>query len=403
MPSKKKWVVIPAAIIGFAVFFYFFAKPRIDQKGFSGLPLIGYALTGKTEYLVSQKVEKGKTFAQIAESFGIGYDKMLAILDSAKDVYNLEKVVEGKEITAIAEKETGELKKLVYQIDSEEALVVTMSSTTPSAEKIDIPYETKTEEISGEITSSLFETVTGSGGDDRLALAIAEVFAWQVDFAADIRVGDKFKVMYEKRFLNGNYVGPGKILAARFTNDGNEFKGISFKGSDNKEGYYDEEGLSLEKIFLKSPLSYKYISSGFSYNRLNPVTKTPHSHRAIDYAANYGTPAVTVGDGTVTRAGWQGDLGNAVTVRHNETYTTVYGHLSKFAVRTGQRVKQGQIIGYVGSTGQSTGPHLHFELHKNGAYVNPLTIELPPGDPVLESDRPEFQKTLDGFRSFLDN
>ncbi len=401
MPSKKRWVIIPAAIIGFAVFFYFFAKPQIKEGGISGLPLIGYALTGKNEYLVSQKVEKGKTFAQIAESFGIGYDKMLAILDSAKDVYNLEKVVEGKEITAIAEKETGELKKLVYQIDSDKALVVTISSTAPSAEKIDIPYETQTGEISGEITSSLFEAVTNSGGDDRLALALAEVFAWQVDFAADIRTGDKFKVMYEKRFLNGNYVGPGKILAAKFTNDGNVFKGVYFKGSDSKEGYYDEGGLSLEKIFLKSPLSYKYISSGFSYNRLNPVTKTMHAHRAIDYAADYGTPAVTVGDGTVVSAGWHGDLGNAVQVRHNETYTTVYGHLSKFAVRTGQRVEQGQVVGYVGSTGQSTGPHLHFEVHKNGDYVNPLTIELPPGDPILESDRPEFQKALGQFNNFF--
>lgn len=383
---------------------YLFFYPEAEIAKPPAPPFIGYSFTNDTEYLISRKVEKGQTFATLAESFGVDYEEMFEILGTAKNVYNLEKVVEGKEISMISDKQSGNLRKLVYQIDSESAAILSKNSSTLewAAEKTAIPYETELSEIRGTIDSSLFLAITESGGDERIALALAEMFAWQIDFAADIRTGDSFRAIYEKRFLNGNYVAPGNILAARFTNDNKEFNGVYFTSSDGKNGYYDLDGLSLQKIFLKSPLSYKYISSGFSYNRLNPVTRSDWGpHRAIDYAAPAGTSVTSVGEGTVMSSGWNSDLGIAVFVRHNETYTTAYGHLSRTAVKRGAKVKQGQIIGYVGATGLVTGPHLHYEIRKFGTRVNPLTLELPPGNPVAEKDRAEFQKTVGWFSGFF--
>lgn len=369
-----------------------------------GSPWIGSLFADDNEVVSSRKIEKGMVFASVAESFGLATSEIAAILESAKDKYDLAKIVEGREISFVSHKDSGRPIKLVYQIDSEEALILKRNGENLwNAARVAIPYEIEVEEIAGEIESSLFETITQSGGDDRVALALAEIFAWQIDFGADIRVGDQFKVIYEKRFVNGNYAGPGRILAARFVNDGKVFQGIYFASSDGKEGYYDENGDSLQKIFLKSPLSYRYISSGFSYNRLNPVSRTLHAHRAIDYAASHGTPVVTVGDGTAAYAGWKGGLGIIVQVRHNDTYTTVYAHLSRAAVRTGSKVEQGQIIGYVGATGEATGPHLHFEMYKNGGYVNPFTIELPPGEAVKDADRPSFENTVGQYREFLES
>lgn len=399
----KKLSIILIALLSITLLAYYILPGRTVNVDRRGSRWIGSSFTEKSEWAINRPIREGRTFAEIAKSTGITYETMLKILASAKDVYNLEKVIAGNEISFLFDKEFGELQKIVYQIDSEDVLVVGKVTTSSwIAKRSPIPYEVKLEEVEGTIESSLFQTITEAGGDERVALALAEMFAWQIDFAADIRQGDKFKAIYEKRYLNGNYISPGSILAARFINDGREFRGIYFANNGGEEGFYDEDGLSLQKIFLKSPLSYRYISSGFSYNRLNPVTRSNYGpHRAIDYAANYGTPVVVVGDGTVVLSGWKGGLGKAVFVRHNDTYTTVYAHLSRTAVRYGSKVKQGQIIGYVGATGEVTGPHLHFEMRKNGARRNPLTIELPPGDPVVEEDRAEFEKTLAQFEEFF--
>ena len=202
-------------------------------------------------------------------------------------------------------------------------------------------------------------------------------------------------------------------MAAEFINYGEIFKGFYFssqggsassgKGNETKEGYYDENGNSLQKVFLKTPVQYKYISSGFSYSRLNPVSQVFTGHRAIDYAAPQGTPIVSVGEGVVTYAGWNGNYGIMVRVRHNEMYTTNYGHLMSIAkgVRSGVRVKQGQIIGYVGSTGQSTGPHLHYEMLRFGSLVNPFREKIPAGEPVKETDKVLFGQNMAEYQKQL--
>lgn len=339
-------------------------------------------------------VPTGATFSDLARWVGIATDTAAVILETAKGQYDLAKIVSGRELALVYDSTTGAIKKLTYQINSDDQLTV---GSAPDgewrAEAAPIPYEIREKEASGTIVSSLFEVMKEQNLDDRLVLALAEMLAWQVDFVADTRVGDSFRLVYEDRYLNGEYIMPGRILAAKFINDGEISSGFYFSGSaKTRAGYYDENGNALQKQFLKAPLQYKYISSGFTYARVNPITNKVTPHRGIDYAAPAGTPAVSVGDGTVTQAGWNGGYGISVTVRHNDTYRTIYGHFSRLAkgIRVGAKISQGQVVGYVGSTGLSTGPHLHYEMHKFGSQVNPFKVEVPPGDPVAEEDRAVF-------------
>jgi murein DD-endopeptidase MepM/ murein hydrolase activator NlpD len=353
--------------------------------------------------IVKKEILVGSTFSIMASQSGVATDTVNAILEKSKKVYDLALIRAGKEIVFVFDKKTNDLKELDYDINTEEKLIIQNSSTTTEdwrAEKKQIEYKIEISTAEGIIDSSLYETVVSQGLDDRLAIALAEAFAWQIDFVGDIQKGDSFKVVYEKRFLDGNYAMPGKILAAKFSNAGQEYLGYYFKDSDGKEGYYDENGKSLQKVFLKSPLQYKYISSGFTYKRLDPVTESYyHAHRAVDLVANYNTPVVAIGDGTVTQAGWNGDYGISVTIRYNDMYTSVYGHFSSIAkgVKRGAGVKQGQVVGYVGSTGNSTGPHLHYEIHKFGTYVNPFKIEVPDGKPVKDSDKSLFEEVKNKY------
>ncbi len=358
-------------------------------------------VTKNYDTIVKKEVLTGSTFSIIAGQAGVATDTASAIFESAKNVYDLSTIKVGSELDFTFNKETGALKELDYNIDTENKLTVKNSSTTTedhwNAVESPINYQTEIATAEGTIDSSLYETMLSQHLDQRLVIALADMFAWQIDFAGDVQKGDTFKVVYEKRFLNGNYVMPGKILAAKFINNGNQYLGYYFKDSDGKEAYYDENGKSLQKAFLKSPIQYKYISSGFSYNRLDPVTQTfYHAHRALDLAANYGTPAVAIGDGTVIQAGWNGPYGISVTIRYNEEYTSVYGHFEGLAkgIKKGVAVKQGQVVGYVGSTGEATGPHLHYEIHKFGVYVNPFKIEVPDGTPVKDADKAQFNEVI---------
>ncbi len=357
--------------------------------------------------IIRKDILTGSTFSVIASEAGVATSTASAILAEAKEVYDLAKIVAGKQIAFAYDKTTGALKELQYEINKEEKLLVTNTSTTSienwEAKLIPIEYTTEISKAMGVIESSLYETITSQGLDERLALAIAETLAWQVDFAAQVQKGDSFKVIYEKRYREGVYDHPGKILAVEFINAGEKFQGYYFESPETKAGHYDEEGNSVQKVFLKAPLQYKYISSGYSLNRFNPILKKFTRHRGIDYAAPSGTPVVTVGDGTVVQAGWNGYYGIMVKVRHNEMYSTVYGHFSSIAkgIKVGTRVRQGQIVGYVGSTGLSTGPHLHYEMHRFGSLVNPFTETIPPGDPINEADLAAFNAMKEKYRQQL--
>lgn len=355
-----------------------------------------------TERTVSLTIAPNNTFGELAETAGISAATADNVLAAAAAVHPLTEIRAGKPLRFIFAADGESLRRVEYEINSEEELVVTAIAEGWQAQRQPISYEVKLATAEGTIASSLYETILEQNLDQRLAIALSEIFAWQIDFAVDLRAGDALGVLYEQRYRDGQYVRPGAILKAVFTNAGKTFVAYRFTGGNAIDGYFDAGGTSLQRIFLKSPLTYRYISSGYTSARYHPILKKITAHYAIDYAANAGTPAVSVGDGTVAQAGWNGGYGIAVTVRHNETFTTTYGHFSRIAkgIRPGAAVAQNQVIGYVGSTGLSTGPHLHYEMYRHGAKVNPFTVDLPAGDPIPDAQREAFLQEvqrLDGL------
>lgn len=384
---KKYLFFLLLAFVAVAYLAYSFSKKNLPT---------GEVEAQDPDRVVAVSIKAGDTFGLIMKDQNIPYDVVAAILATSTPVFDLSTIRAGKEIILFFDPQTYALKKLIYEPNTEEQVVISARGQGWHVEKSAIQYEIRTKKVSDSIHSSLYETALAQKIDVRAVIALAEVFAWQIDFAVDVREGDTFAFIYEERYRDNTYVMPGKILVARFNNAGDEFRGYYYRDGE-REGYYDENGNSLQKILLKSPLQYRYISSGFSAARYNPAIHKITSHFAIDYAANYGTPAVTVGDGTVTRAGWSTGYGYMVEVRHNDTYTTRYGHFSRLAVRAGQKIMQADIVGYVGSTGWSTGPHLHYELYKNGTPINPLTFKLPPEKGLAAEAVPAFQEYIKQF------
>lgn len=354
-------------------------------------------------------IESGMTFSDITEMVDLPTSLMQSLYDASKEVYDLVKVRVGRDMVFVFDKDTKELKQLIYPIDTEEELHITKSDIGKwQAERKEIAYETRTKTVEGVIDSSLYESALEQGIDIRAIIDLADVFAWTIDFGMGIRVGDTYKFIYEERYRNGEYVMPGKIIAAKFVNDGKLIEGYYFSEGEDEDGnivdgYYAPDGSSLQKIFLKNPVNFKYISSGFTTGRRYvEAFNVSTGHRAIDYAAAIGTPIRAVGDGTVTFAGWNNQgYGYLTSIRHNSVFSTNYAHQSRMAVSYGQKVTQGQIIGYVGSTGFSTGPHLHFEMVKNGTKINPMTVDIPSDKAVSEDKMEEFKKTLKTWQSKL--
>lgn len=343
------------------------------------------------------------TYGELMKNASIIPETANAIFNVAQDIYDLSKIRVSKKIKLIYDKDTDIFKKFIYEIDTEEKLHVELQEDGNwKAEIKKIEYEVKIKTSEGTIESSLYKTGLEQGLDEVTIIKLANVFQWTIDFAMNIKTGDYFKFIYEERYLDGEYVMPGKILAAKFINDGREYKAYYFEKDEETYGHYNELGESMQKMFLKAPVSYKYISSGFTtgmryVEAFNVATK----HRAIDYAAPSGTPIKAVGDGTVIRASWNGGYGNFVSIRHNSTYTTNYAHLSKYAVSYGAKVTQGQTIGYVGSTGFSTGPHVHYEMVKNGIKINPQTEDFPSTEGITEEDKEAFNKIIEKYKNQL--
>lgn len=339
-------------------------------------------------------IPPGYSFEALLADLAISTSTKGAIMASLNNVYDISRIAAGHALSLFTDAAGGELQKIVYNVNADQNLEIKNMAEGWKSVVADIPYEIKTETIKAAVDSSVYQSLLDENKDPRLAVMLSEIFAWQMDFAYSVQKGDSFEIIYEARYLNGEYKMPGRILAAKFVNSGDAYYAYYFKSDKSPEGYYDENGNSVEKIFLKFPLQYKYISTRFTYWRVDPVTGAHEPHRAVDFAAPYGTPVVAIGDGTVIDAGYRPLYGNKVVIRHNEEYTTTYGHFEKIAkgVRTGARVKQGQIIGYVGATGLATGPHLHYEVRKFGALVNPLSINPPAGKPLNPADKDAFNK-----------
>ncbi len=376
----------------------------------------------KTDKVKIVPVIAGSTYGSLMATSGVEYSLAMDIYNAAKEVYDLVKIREGRNIELVYDKDTDKLKELRYKTNSEEELIVvkdclvaTNTATTSivsnkrahvcmwRAQLQEIPYEVKIKVVGATVESSMYQAAIDNNIDIRAIIELANAFQWTIDFAMDPRKGDTFKFVYEERYLDGKYIMPGKVLAGWYNNAGEKYEIYYFAESDDNKGYFDQDGNSVQKMFLKAPVAFKYISSGYTTGAryVSAFKQFTRSHRAIDYAAALGTPVRAVGNGTVVFRGWHGPYGNFISIRHNGTYTTNYAHLSKFAVSYGQKVKQGEIIGNVGSTGYSTGPHLHFEMVKNGVKINPLKEVLPPGKPIKEENKARFQKKVEKYKRLL--
>lgn len=286
----------------------------------------------------------------------------------------------------------GELLELSYQPARELLMVIERADGGFRAAQRDAPLRAETLMRSGVVQSSLFAASDAAGIPDAVAIQIADLFAGEIDFHRDLRGGDRFSVVYEQYYLGGRAVHAGRVLAAEFVNQGRLLRAVQFSTAHRGSGYYAPDGSNLRKEFLRSPLEYTRISSGFGMRR-HPFLKSWRAHTGIDYAAPTGTRVRAAGDGVVTFAGRKGGYGNALILRHRGQYSTLYGHLSRFApgLRRGARVAQGDIIGHVGSTGWATGSHLHYEFQIAGRARNPYAIAMPAGEPVPTAERPAFR------------
>ena len=287
-----------------------------------------------------------------------------------------------------------DLVALRYQPNIKTFLQVTAENHAFVTEIIEREFELQEREVTVEVTDSLYQSALRAGLPDSVIYRVAEIFQWELDFGRDVKRGDRLTVIYEERSLDAKKVGNGPILAVRFENDGVLREAIRYVDSQGITAYYTPEGKSLHRAFLRTPVPGRHVTSGFSYNRLHPILKVRRPHLGVDYGAPRGTPIVATADGKVIRASRKGGYGKTIILRHGQNYRTLYAHLSRYAkgLRKGKWVKKGQVIGYVGSTGLSTGPHLHYEIHVDGKARNPLSLKLPRAAPIGKEDKANYLK-----------
>jgi murein DD-endopeptidase MepM/ murein hydrolase activator NlpD len=279
----------------------------------------------------------------------------------------------------------GAIKELTRKVSETQTLKVVREDDGFSAKMIDNPVETRIRTASATIDSSLFQAAGAADISDTVALKLANIFAWDIDFVLDIREGDRFTAVYEQIYQDGKYLRDGEVLAAEFVNSGKVYRAVRFAADDARNAsYYTPAGQPMRKAFLRAPVEFTRVSSGFNPHRFHPILNLIRGHMGTDYAAPTGTPVHAAGDGRVSFAGQRGGYGNAVVLDHSSTVSTLYGHMSRFAgrLRVGTHVQQGDVIGYVGMTGLATGPHLHYEYLVNGVHKNPQTVQLPGAGPL---------------------
>lgn len=338
-------------------------------------------------------VRSGDTLDRLFRRNNLSITDLALILQKKLANQYLRLIKPGDEIVVFHQ--NSEVLQLNREIDFSSSLKVTRQEDGFSAEKIEHRLVAKHVEADGWIITSLFEAGADVGVSDRTIMNLAGIFAWDIDFVLDIRQGDKFRIIVAELWRDGRRVSEGEILAAEFINQGEIFRAIRYVDPNGNASYYTPEGRNMRKAFLRAPVSFSRISSNFNPNRRHPVLNTLRAHKGVDYAAANGTPVMAAGDGKVIFRGSKGGYGNAVIVQHGGNITTMYAHLSKFnrTARNGRRVKQGQVIGYVGQSGLATGPHLHYEYRKNGVHLNPRTVKLPDAAPIDPAFKDDFIST----------
>jgi murein DD-endopeptidase MepM/ murein hydrolase activator NlpD len=341
---------------------------------------------------ISGHIKRNSFLSEILLEHGVSMQEIDQVSRNSRDIFDVRKIQPGKNYILFCDKDSiGKARYMVYEHDPTTCYVFSFNDSlniTPVIKTLnsEIRYASVT------IETSLWDAMLESGLHPELAVDLSDIFAWTVDFFG-LQKGDNFKVIYEELSLDGKSLGAGRIYAAQFNTPGSRVTAIPFI-QDGKESYFDIDGKSLRKAFLKAPLKFNHISSRFSSSRLHPILRIRRPHYGVDYAAPTGTPVHAVGDGKVTKVAFEKESGRIVRIRHNSVYETAYMHLSRFGkgIRPGAYVKQGDIIGYVGMSGLATGPHLDFRFYLNGSPVDPLKVKAPPVEPVSEENMPEFEK-----------
>lgn len=350
-----------------------------------------------------EQVKRGDSLARIFSRLKLSPSLLHRIVNSSKEAKSLADIRPGETIKVRLDRQ-GELLELVHKQSEIRSLQILPVDESFTAQVKDRSLEKRIATASGTITNSLYLGAQRAGLSDSLTMELANIFGWDIDFALEIRAGDQFSLIYEEEYLDGKKYRNGPILAAEFVNQGKIFRAIRFEDDEGYSSYYSPEGESMRKAFLRAPVDFRRISSRFTKARYHPVLGKKRPHKGVDYAAAIGTPIKASGDGRVTFRGTKGGYGRTVMIRHGSQYTTLYAHMSKFrgSVKNGSRVRQGQVIGYVGKSGLATGPHLHYEFRVNGVHRNPLTIKLPAAEPLAKKYRSKFTEITSHLLAELD-
>ncbi len=329
------------------------------------------------------QIKKNMTLADVLSTCNRPQEMAFQLVNVAKPIYNLKKLIVGNgfELEKLPD---GTLRMFSYAVDLNQYVEVSLTAQGYKAEMKPFQYETREELISGTIRNSLFHTLNEMNEGDDLALDMAETFSYDIDFNTELKVGDHFKLAVQKQYREGEFVKYGDILAAEFSNKGKVYSAFRFTDPEGHSEYYDASGRALRRDLLKSPVKFSRVSSGFSRSRFHPILGVFRRHTGVDYSAPAGTPVHAAGNGRVEFAGWKNGYGRFVKITHNSEHATMYAHLSRFAagIRSGAMVQQGEVIGYVGATGLATGPHLHYEVARRGALINPSGLKFRPNVPL---------------------
>ncbi len=367
------------------------------------VPQMAYGIIIDSLVVYKDKIKKNQFLADILLGYKVDYQKIDLLSKRSKKVFDVRKIKAGNRYTVLCSNDTLQnVQYFVYESSPTSYVVFDLRDSVHvhvGEKEIDVRLNT----TSGTISSSLWNAMVENNADPNLANELSEIYAWAIDFFG-IQKGDYYKVIFEELFVEGECIGVGKVYAALFNHADFDFYAFYFV-QDSIGDYFDDGANSMRRTFLKAPLRFKRISSRFSHSRLHPILKVRRPHHGVDYAAAYGTPVHAVGEGVVTFAARKGANGNIVKIKHNGTYTTAYLHLSKFGkgIKQGAHVKQGDVIGYVGSTGRSTGPHLDFRFYRNGKAIDPLKVKSPPAKPVDTVNLGEYWTIVEKYREQLDS
>jgi murein DD-endopeptidase MepM/ murein hydrolase activator NlpD len=403
---KRQNLITFAALFGFSTFFVSCTSQSTPSETFANADQEAAIAEAPPLFLKTPfQVEQNSTVYNSLRQAGLNPAVIHEIVNAANPVHNLSRVRPGTEAWIYHEAHPlKELRKVKFALSKRDRLVIELNDEAQWIPEIySLPVDIQLVSFSGVVESSLWESASQAGMSPLLIDQLANIFAWEVDFNREVRVHDRWRLTVEQEFIEGEPIGWGRILSAEYENSGRLFSGVLFPLDSENAHYYRPDGGSLRKVFLKSPMKFGRVTSGFQRNRFHPILKVNRPHHGVDYGAPTGTPVHSIGEGKVTYRGWNGGSGNTLVIRHNSVYETTYRHLHGYAggLRVGSTVSQGQTIGYVGQTGLATGPHLHFELRVNGRVVDPLRVEFPSADPVPQKLLESFQEVASHSLSLL--